>query len=194
MAKKIAGKERPYDYREFFYLVLELAKQQGHDFEIEANLDYFNAYYKYDIELHKDIYGVLEDIEWYLLSETHFGYNEGIYTHFYIRRYSYQEQKFVRFDFATAKTLGTRDEDYLAMHTMAARFELLAKDYVDKHQEEFNWKGYDVTGYKDGRTYGGWYCPRKENSEKRAEELLQAGADYVTIRDNRSREIRTIGK
>ena len=193
--KKTAGLERAYDYNEFFDLIIRLAKEQGHDFELEANLDYFNADREhYDMEHHKDVYRTLEDIEWDIVSETHFGGNEGIYTCFYVRRYDTNDHKFLRYDLATAKTLGTSDEDYMAMHAMAARFELIARQYVDKHQDEFNWTGYDVTGTKDGKYFGGWFCYRADNAELRAQELLQHGADTVTIRNNSTRENKTYEK
>lgn len=179
MAKKIAGHERPYSLKEFAELILRIAKEQGYDFNKEAGLDYFIASGE----------KVLDSIEFYVVSETRYGSNEGIYTVFYAQHYDFNERRYVREEMATAKTCSADDDSYLAMHTMAARFETLAMGYVDKHQDEFTWKGYSVSCTKDGESFGSMYCPLHENAEKHAQELLQLGADAVTIRDNKTRKV-----
>ena len=193
MAKKqIAGQERPYDYFEFTELILRLAKEQGHDLENENGLEYFNADSEgWDDKKKQRIYKTLTSPEFDIVSETAYGSNEGIYTSFYVRHYDGEQRRYVREDLATAKTCSRSDEQYMAMHAMAARFETLAMAYVDQHQDEFNWTGYGVTGTKEGNYFGGWYCYKPENAEARAQELLQHGADTVTVTNYKTRKVKT---
>ena len=190
--KKQAGIERPYNFYEFVKLIKDICKEQGHDLEQEAELEYFSA--QEEREGDKWYYREIVDIDWNLVSKTIYGGSEGIYTVFYMDRYDYDKRETVRYRMATAKHCSRADESYMAMHTMAARFELAAKNYISKHDEEFNWRGYDVTGYKDGKKWGGWWCPKEGNADIMTWELLENGADYVTIRNNRTREVTTTNK
>ena len=190
--KKQAGTERPYNFYEFVGLVIGICKEQGHDLEAEARLEYFTADEEHEGD--KWYYRDIVDIDWNLISRTVYGGSEGIYTVFYMERYDYDKRETVRYRMATAKNCSRSDEDYMAMHVMAARFELAANNYIDKHMEDFNWRGYDVKGYKDGKKWGGWWCPSRPNADKRAVEMIGDGADYVTIRDNKTRETEKFNK
>lgn len=177
--KKIAGKERPYTFREFLRLIEDMAKSQ--DVPYLDQLDYFlaDAYMKYPKE------NEILDYDFQMVSRTHFGGSEGIYTTFLIERYPKDVQ------FATAKTLGETDEDYIGMCAMAARICLIANTYVKKHTDEFDWTGFNVDFEKDGRPYGGYICGKIEQAEELAARMKKDEPSVkVTIRDNATRKVK----
>lgn len=165
------GSDRPYTYNEFLSIVKKIAE--------EKKLDYLDRI-DYLLASEKEEQMTSDDIDF--RSDTHYGSNEGIYTDFHIACGKNRRHVF------TAKTLGDSDEDYIKMHILAANICLIASDYIKKHNDEFNWTGFDVSYIKDGKTVPCWWCGKKENAIAKAEELKAKGHKTI-IRDNATRKI-----
>lgn len=175
MKKKIAGLERPYTFSEFQRKMENMAKEQN--FPCMSELDYFIVGFS---EREQE----LDDWDIYFYSTTKHGGCEGIYTDFFIRRNGKE------IEFATAKTLSEDDNSFINMHVFAAKFVILANNYVENHEDEFNWRGFDVKLRKNERPYGGWWCPTEEKAKQKADEILSEEKDVkIIIRDNRTRKV-----
>lgn len=170
MDNKKAGIERPYTFSEFLNIIEAAAKDKKLDYI--DNLDYFNC---------SDRQEHIETDDFDVRSDTHFGGSEGIYTSFTINTGT--DIKCL----AVMKTLGESDEDYIKMHVLAANICLLIKDYVRKHEDEFNWTGYNVSYVKDVRTIPNMWCGSLKNATRYAAELRNKGYDAV-IRENATRQ------
>lgn len=174
--KKQAGTERPYTWYEFLSIIRNIVEEQK--IVMHDELDYFNANWEQQ-DKPIDI-GVWD---WHLTTKTDFGGSEGVYTDFY----AHVDYNDVRHVF-TAKTLDGSREAYVKMHEFAARVCLVVRDYVQEHEEEFNWTGYDVGYYKDGDCITSYMlCHKRENAMKHALELKQEGK-RAWIRDNAERK------
>lgn len=173
MAKKIAGEERPYTFREFTNLVEAIAKERKVPYLDQ--LDYICSEW--------DEYKIMDDPYAEITPITHWGGSEGIYTTLNIRNYLGEDIRI-----CTCKTLGEGDSDYIAMCTMAGHLCVIANRYIKKHPDEFNWKGYDIDyTTKDGLKGG--YCQMTfERAHERARELASEGCTG-TIRNNETRTI-----
>lgn len=123
MAKKIAGQDRPYTFREFFNKMYKLAKERG-IISDSSPLDYFDGSSLYEKSVLKSPYFLV-------VSQTTYGSCEGIYTDFNI------EDDIVEKRFAVAKTLDESDESFVDMSILGAKFSLMCNEYVRKHQQEF---------------------------------------------------------
>ena len=176
MAKnKQVGTERPWTPREFMRMIENEANEQkvpylDHlDYVLGEHDEHIMAPHNYPE----------------ITSLTHWGGSEGIYTGFYIRNYDGEDVQI-----GTMKTLGGSDYDYIAMHTLAGYMCVIANRYIDSHQDEFQWYGYDVR-YMDiyGNNCG--YCGFHtfEDAEQRAKELKAKGMKNVTVRNNETRKI-----
>ena len=172
---KMPGTERPFSFLDFLNVLKKFAKEQN----VEAldSLDYFDVLL---IEGEKK----LDTPDFYIVSKTAFGGCEGIYSDFYIVWNGKEER------FATAKTLEESDDAFLAMSLMAAKVCLIANNYVKHHEDQFNWKGFDVRTERDGKLSPcGWWCPSLENAKARAAMQKKDCPDAkVFIRDNATRE------
>lgn len=135
---KIAGTQRPYTFYEFKEIIVELCKQQKVPC-IDA-LDYFDAKGSWLVSTEPQLF--VDDYNVDIVSETRFGSCEGVYSSFYFLKYG------EKIDFAVAKNLSSTDETFLDMSIFAAKFCLLARNYLIGHENEFTWSGYDV-GYED---------------------------------------------
>ena len=171
--KKQAGAERPYTFREFIRMVEGIAKENGVPYLNE--LDYLLGESDEPKNVMNDPYAEITSL-------THWGGSEGIYTGFYIRQYCSED-----IHIATAKTLGEKDEDYIAMHTLAGHLCAIANRYIREHSDEFNWSGYDVD-FTDTEGLKGGYCLMNyERAWQKALELKAKGYK-VTVTNNETRE------
>ena len=174
MNKKIAGKERPYTFRELFRICEDKAKELG--IAYMDNLDYTSGEDK-----PADDYCNLD-----FHMEVAYGGSEGIYACIYVERGVNHKCVY------TMKTLGEGTEDFVAISTLCAHMCCLAHDYVYKHEDDFTWRGYNV-GYWDGKTMVDCrLCYSVENARAAYEELrsqphLRDKACY--IRNNETREM-----
>ncbi len=177
-SKKQAGVERPYTWYEFLKIIQGLLKEQN--VKCHDQLDYFSADWK---EQNKPIELGLWD--WWIVTETDFGGSEGVYTDFYVRIDNERRHVF------TAKNLGGGKDDYIGMHEFAARTCLIIRDYVQQHEDEFNWTGYDVGYWEDGERKTYMLAHKQENAMKYALEL-KANGRQAWIRDNVTREYQEV--
>lgn len=176
--KKQAGIERPYTWGELKEMMETFCDEQN--VVMYHELDYWLTDDKARNE-------PVVDIEWDFISKTHFGSNEGIYTDFYCNRGWGHEPLSI----CTAKTLSTSDKAYIGMHEFAARVELALGRYIDKHMDEFNWRGYDVGYWKDGeRKPYMWTIDHNRALDYAKEAKGKDGKAY--IRDNATREYEEI--
>ena len=173
---KVPGKLRPYTFHEFLSLVENIAKEQN--VPCINELDYFYAEGNWFSEQK-----FVDDYDLDVLSETHFGGSEGIYTRFYLWMHG------KKIDFACAKNLGESEEDFINMHIFAAKVCLIARKYTWEHQEDFNWSGYDVGYEKDGKFVVRVICESIERAKLNAEEFKRQGYEKVIIRDNAEKKI-----
>ena len=174
-SKKKAGLERPFTLKEFWSLINDEAVKQNVEYINE--LEYFDDYI---LNADKEIRTINFDVT----SKIVYGGSEGIYATFYL---SYVNGENVQF--AVAKTLSKKDNDYISMHVFAANICLLAMKYIESHEDEFNWYGYNVKFIKYGKPNGGWYCPKEEQAYERAKEAKIADNDIkVFIRCNSTRK------
>lgn len=184
--KKQAGTERPYKIFEFKRIVEQIAKEQG--VEYLDQLDYFinSDYSKPEKEQ-----PVIDDWDVQFRSDTHWGGSEGIYSCITIKRYEFDSDgkngKYVEYDFGTMKTLGEKDEDFISMHTLAAKIILIAEHYMKEHEDEFKWSGYDLDYTTKDGLKGGYICSCKENALRTAHRLQEKGCT-VTMTNNRTRQ------
>ena len=173
--KKQAGTECPYTWWEFLKIIRNIVEQQK--IVMHDNLDYFDANSHWEnkpIDL-----GVLD---WCLTSQTDFGGSEGVYSDFYVR-IDNEPRRHV----FTAKTLDGSKDAYVKMHEFAARVCLIARDYVDKHQDEFNWTGYDVGFWQGDKRTTFVLAHKRNNALNYANELKSCGYK-VWIRNNENRK------
>jgi len=173
--KKQAGTERPYTFREFTQIIEGIAK--------ERNVPYFDQLDYICSEWYEG--KVIDDPYAEITANTHWGGSEGIYTTLNIRNHEGEDIRI-----CTCKTLGEKDEDYIAMSTMAGHLCCIANRYIREHEDEFNWKGYDID-YADKDGLRGGYCQMSyERAHERARELKAKGCTG-TIRNNETRETET---
>ena len=170
MSSRKAGLERPYTAEEFLRIVRNIAEEKKLDYIDQ--LDYLLA--EHDCKMTTD------DADF--RSDTHFGGCEGIYT---VIKLVIDGRTISLF---TAKTLGESQEDYIKMHVLAANLCLIARRYVDEHDDEFNWTGFDVYYVRDGKINPYMWCGKKENALSHARTLSDKGYDAI-VRDNATREI-----
>lgn len=176
MAKnKQAGTERPYTWYEFLKIVRNIVEE--YNVVMHDELDYFDTDYE-----QRDKPIDLGVWDWHIISETDFGGSEGVYTDFYVSVEGGERRHVF-----TAKTLKESPNDYVQMHEFAARVCLIIRDYVQKHQEEFNWSGYDVGYWKNGERITYMLAHKHDNAVKYAQELKAKG-ERAWIRDNAKRD------
>lgn len=169
--KKQAGTERPYTVHEFVRLIERIAEEQG--VEYLDQLDYLCS----ASDDKREIVNPYAD----LTMRVAYGGCEGIYADIMLRTEG-KEQELL-----TAKTLGERTEDFVAISAMAARLCCIGKKYIHDHDDEFRWEGHEVNFYKDGRIYGGYALVGKESIDELAMRGIKEGC-RVVIRDNVTRK------
>lgn len=175
MKNRKAGTERPYTFREFFSIILDIAKERNVDF-IDC-LDYAEACNW--IEKGQD--EITDYSEQDIVSITRYGGSEGIYSDFISLRFGGEKD----IHFATAKTLYDSKDAFLRMSAMAANICLIAREYIADHKEEFVWAGFYV--YIDGSPC--LWCRTIESSKEKAKELVEKHPNAkVSIRDNYTRK------
>ncbi len=180
MAKKIAGKERPYDYYEFKCIVEKFAREAS--VPCIDELDYFDSCKDYDATEDK----VIDRDDYEIFSQTRYGSSEGIYSDFYLSYGDTKKRVMV------AKNLSRDDVTFVKMHIFAAQIVLIAKMYIENNKDEFNWRGFDVSYLKDdGKTIPYMWCGKIENTNKYVQELLTKHDDVekVFVRDNATRKV-----
>lgn len=171
---KQAGTERPYTWWEFMRIIKAILKKK--EVVMHDKLDYFNVDFRNGI-MPIDL-GVWD---WRLASKTDFGGSEGVYSDFYVNAENGESRHVF-----TAKTLNDSREAYVKMHEFAANVCLIVRDYVQEHEDQFNWSGYDV-GYWNGEERVTYMLAHKyENAIKYANELKQKGK-RAWIRKNEQR-------
>jgi len=177
--KKQAGIERPYTLKEFARVIEKIANETKVPYF--DHLDYFDGHTEWNNPNENVV-----DNEWCsVISRTIYGGNEGIYTDLYLQFPNGEERRF-----ATAKTLGEGDGDYINMHIMAAHLCLIANKYINTHADEFCWKGFDVCYEKDGNRFTYCWCHTIENAKKNVAELKERNdITKVLVRNNATKEI-----
>ncbi|MDD6017067.1 MAG: hypothetical protein PUC18_12485 [Prevotellaceae bacterium] len=173
--KKQAGTERPYTWYEFFRIIRNIVEEE--QVVMHDELDYF------DTDNHWSDKPIdLSYWDWWVVSETQFGGNEGVYTDFYMRL-----EGEPRRHIATAKTLNEGDKAYVNMHEFGARVCLAINKYVREHEDEFNWSGYDVGYWQDGKRVTFMLAHKYENALKYARDYKARNDEPWWVRDNAKR-------
>ena len=169
--KKVAGTERPYTVYEFVRKIEQMAQEQG--VEYLDQLDYLTSASDYE----REIVNPYAD----LTMRVAYGGCEGIYADIMLRTEGKEQ------DLLTAKTLGERTEDFVAISAMAARLCCIGKQYIHDHDDEFRWEGYEVTFYEGDRNCGGYALVEREHIDELAMRGVKEGYRAV-IRDNVTRK------
>lgn len=170
--KKIAGIDRPFKFCEFQSLVEKIAKEQNIEgFDIQ---EYFET-----SGLSRD--EEIRDISFDVTAETFFGSCEGIYTNIVFWKNGERKR------FAVAKTLSRRDEDFVKMSVFGAKIVLIIRKYIDEHEDEFTFSGFNVGHEKDGKKLCEWICGGIESAKEKAREV-QNFYGNAWIRDNSTRK------
>ena len=87
----------------------------------------------------------------------------------------------------TFKTLQTDKEAYKKTAMLGAEFVYALLEYIDKHRDEFNWTGFDITAFRNaGDTIGKMWTPSYKRALEHARKLTSRPgvAAYVVIRNN----------
>lgn len=87
----------------------------------------------------------------------------------------------------TFKTLQTDKEAYKKMAMLGAEFVYALLEYIDKHKDEFNWTGFDITAFRNaGDIIGKMWTPSYKRALEHARKLTSRPgvAAYVVIRNN----------
>ena len=170
--KKIAGIDRPFKFWEFQRLVERIAlEQKVEGFEIQ---EYFGP-----AGLTRD--EEIRDICFDCVSEVCFGNCEGIYTDIVFWKDGERKR------FAVAKTLSRKDEDFVKMSVFGAKIVLIIRKYIDEHEDEFTWNGFNV-GHDDGeKKLCSWICGNLESAKEKARETRDFYGN-AWIRDNSTRK------
>lgn len=170
--KKTAGTERPYTVHEFVRKIEQIAKEQGVEY-----LDQIDYLISASLEREREITNPYADLTMHVA----YGGCEGIYADVMLRTEG-KEQELL-----TAKTLGERQEDFVAISAMAARLCCIGKQYIHDHDDEFRWEGYEVTFYEGDRACGGYALVGEEHIDELAMRGINEGFRAV-IRDNVTRK------
>ena len=168
----MAGTDRPYTVYEFVRKIEQIAKEQGVEY-----LDQLDYLISAPLEREREITNPYADLTMHVA----YGGCEGIYADVMLRTEG-KELKLL-----TAKTLGERQEDFVAISAMAARLCCIGKQYIHDHDDEFRWEGHEVTFLKDGRPYGGYALIPEEDIDEVAMRGVKEGC-RVVIRDNVTRK------
>ena len=170
--KKIAGIDRPFKFWEFQSLVEKIAKEQNIEgFDIQ---EYFGT-----ASMSRD--EEIRDISFDVTTETCFGSCEGIYTDIVFWKNGERKR------FAVAKTLSRRDEDFVKMSVFGAKIVLIIRKYIDEHEDEFTFSGFNVGHERDGKKLCEWICGSIESAKEKAREV-QDFYGNAWIRDNSTRK------
>ena len=138
--------------------------------------------------------------EFDVIPRVSFGGNEGIYLDIMLEAgdntsvFSTGKGKIC---LGTYKTLLTDKERYKKMAVLGAEFVFELSDYVAKHMEDFNWTGYDLIIFRNGKKSRlKYWLFTHDKAVIKASRLLEKEEDisHVVIRDNKTGREETIRK
>lgn len=157
---------KPYTAAELFEKVIEqVGTPEWVEYALACNHSYDEAskiLLKYD--------------EFDVLTSTQYGGSEGVYTDVLIKG-NYEgpdsdyDENLIRI--GTIKTLGEGPEAVRNMYAFAAEVYIAATDYVNKHHDDFIWKGYKMT--PDPNESISIYYGSEESMARRIDKLVADG-------------------
>jgi len=179
-------RKTPFTTTEFFNTICDVLKEKG---EYPAILDYA-------LPTRKEL--PIPTEEFHIESHLSYGGSEGIYLDLYLHREDdeylnahFSEEDDKAYSLGTFKTLSDNHEAMRTMGLLLADFIVESNHYVHQHLEDFNWQGYDVyPSDEDGKNIElyKFTCSTEKRAKDRARDLLE-DHDYVTIRNNKTREL-----
>ena len=175
-------RKKPYVTNELFEIIVQRLKDNG---DIPDILDYISPASSGTQLLNEawSVYGKLE-----------YGGNEGIYLTMLAEIYSGESDRpdtEVRY-LGTFKTLLTDRASFMKMAALLGSFVFETNQFVQDNLDDFNWIGYDLMYYRDGKP--GDTCWTVVN-EKRALALIseyKTPYDYALLVDNRTKKFKKI--
>ena len=130
--------------------------------------------------------------EWDVVGTVNFGGCEGIYLDIYAHG-DVTGGQWEDVTLGTYKTLDTSKEAFKRMGDLNAEFVFAARDYVNKHMDDFEWTGYHVEFFQGGHKILGITCQTEEYAVERAKRGgKQYECDTVKITDNRTSKVQML--
>lgn len=131
----------------------------------------------------------VKTISWDTIGIVNFGSSEGVYLDIYLMG-DIGGRQTERVKLGTYKTLSEDKEAFKAMSILNAEFVFAMREFVNAHMDDFNWIGYDVHFYRDGKKVIGYTTSRDLASAK---EFARArgrrdGYDYAILINNETGE------
>lgn len=125
----------------------------------------------------------IKTISWSTIGVVDFGLNEGIYLDITLEGDCGDDRDKVHL--GTFKTLYTDKASFKQMSELNAEFVYELKYFVEDHEEDFNWTGFDVHPYKDDKKMSGYWCPAETKVENLIKNLFERYEyDYIIVTDN----------
>lgn len=135
----------------------------------------------------------VKTIYWDTIGRINFGGSEGIYLDLWLEG-DIGAGKYAKIELGTYKTLRDDKEAFKAMSILNAEFVFAMRDFVNEHMDDFNWIGYDVRFYRDGKKAGGYSGAKDLSAVRRLiQEMFQkCRCDSAVLVNNETGEEQTI--
>lgn len=127
----------------------------------------------------------IKTISWDTIGIVNFGSSEGIYLDIYLVG-DIGGRKTERVKLGTYKTLSEDKGAFSAMSVLNAEFVFAMREFVNAHMDDFNWSGYDIHFYRDGKKVVGYTTARDLTSAKEfiRERGRRDGYEYAILINN----------
>lgn len=135
----------------------------------------------------------VKTIYWDTIGRVNFGASEGIYLDLWLEG-DIGAGMAEKVGLGTYKTLREDKEAFKAMSILNAEFVFAIRAFVDEHMDDFNWIGYDVHFYRDGKKAVGYSAAKDLNAAQNLVRRLfqREHYDYAILINNENGEERTI--
>lgn len=132
----------------------------------------------------------IKSYEWDTIGIVNFGGSEGIYLDVYAQGETGNGEEKVRL--GTFKTLERSREAFYVMAKLQTDFVYETYDFVSDNMEDFEWTGYNINLYRDGKRICGYSTAGKEGLKR----ILERHSDfeYAEITDNATCKETTLTK
>ena len=131
----------------------------------------------------------VKTITWDTIGRVNFGESEGIYLDLWLEG-DIGAGKAERVALGTYKTLRDDKEAFKTMAILHAEFVFALRDLVNGHMDDFNWIGYDIHFYREGKKVIGYGPSRDLDSAKTLihEQFRRYHYDYAILINNETGE------
>lgn len=135
----------------------------------------------------------IKTICWDTIGRVNFGGSEGIYLDLWLEG-DVGNGKAEQVGLGTYKTLLDDKDAFKAMSVLNAEFVFAVRAFVEEHMDDFNWIGYDVHFYRDGKKIVGYSAAKDMNAAQNLVHRLfhRENYDYAILINNENGEEKTI--